>query len=80
MVAGTLRPFTNVKDLYLSRNAVPHVAQALRGLPVEQVTEVLPALGNLVIPGLGHFGPVKEAIYEFAAARQLSGQPVSIQD
>ena len=75
-----LRPFTSVKDLHLSPDVVLHVAQALPGLPVERVTEVLPALGNVVIPGLGDFGPLKEAIYEFAAARQVSGHPVSIQD
>ena len=74
-----LRPFTNVKDLHLSRDVARHVAQALRGLPVERVTEVLPALGSVVISGRPWpFGPTKEAISEFAAARQLSGHPVSI--
>jgi hypothetical protein len=72
-----LRPFNNVKDLYLSRHVAPHVAQALRGLPVERVTEVLPALENVAISWPES---VEEAMSEFAAARQFSGHPVSICD
>ena len=75
-----LRLFHTVKDLRLSRSVAPHVVQALKGLPVEQVTEVVPVLGNVFITDLKHFGPVKEAISEFAYARQLSGHPVSISD
>jgi len=74
-----LHPFNTVKDLRLSSYVAPHVAQALRGLPVERVMEVLPALENIFIPGLYRDRPV-EAIYEFADARQLSGHPVSIHD
>jgi len=70
--------FNTVKDLHLSKSAAPRVIQALRGLPVGRVTEVLPALENVFIPGLEHFGPAKEAIYEFADARQLFRHPVSI--
>ena len=72
-----LRPFNNVKDLYLSRHVAPHVAQALRELPVERVTEVLPALKSVAISWPE---PVEEAMSEFATARQLSGHPVSIRD
>jgi len=73
-----LHPFNAVKDLHLSHNIAPHVAQALRGLPVERVMEVLPALETIFIPGLRRVRPMKKAIYEFADARQLSGHPVSI--
>lgn len=45
---------------------------------MERATEVLPALENVFISGLKPFGPLKEAISEFASVRQLSGQPVSI--
>jgi hypothetical protein len=45
---------------------------------VERVTEVLPALGIVFMTDLMPFGPVKEAISEFADARRLSGRPVSI--
>jgi len=73
-----LHPFTTVKDLLLSGTVAPYVAQALRGLPVEQVTEVLPALENVFISRSEPYGPVWEAISEFADARQLSDHPVSI--
>jgi len=75
-----LRPFNTVKHLRLSQIVVPRVAQALRRLPSERVTEVLPALEIVSISGLEPLGPVKEAISEFVDARQLSGHPVSIYD
>jgi len=75
-----LRPFNTVKHLRLSQIVVPRVAQALRRLPPERVTEVLPALEIVSISGLELFGPVKEAMTEFANARQLSGHPVSVYD
>ena len=75
-----LRLFNTVKDLRLSYYATPHIAQALRGLPAEQVTEVLPALENVFISAVEPLGPVKDAILKFADARQLSGHPVSIYD
>ena len=67
-----------VKDLRLCKSVALPVARALRGLPAERVTEVLPALENVFISEPEPFGPVKEAISEFADARQLSGHPVSI--
>jgi hypothetical protein len=75
-----LRVFNTVKHLRLSEFIALRVARALRGLPVEQVTEVLPALENVFIPGLESFGLVKEAISEFADARRVAGLPVSICD
>jgi hypothetical protein len=47
---------------------------------VELVTEVLPALENVFISGLEPFGPMKEAISDFADARRVAGHPVSICD
>jgi len=73
-----LRLFNTVKDLRLHKFVASRVTQALRGLPAEQVTEVLPALENVFVSRLEPSGPVKEAISEFADARQLSGYPVSI--
>ena len=70
--------FNIVKKLYLSRNVAPRVAQVLRALPVERVIEVLPALENVFIASLEPSGPVREAVSEFADARQLSGHPVFI--
>ena len=70
--------FNTVKDLRLQKFVASRVAQALRWLPAERITEVLPALENIFISGHEPFGPVMEVISEFAHARQLSGQPVSI--
>jgi hypothetical protein len=72
--------FHAVKDLRLSKRVALHIAQTLRGLPVERVSEVLPALERVFIEGLEPFGPVKQALSEFADTRQLSGCPVSICD
>ena len=74
-----LRLFNTVKDLRIHKFVASRIAQSLRGLPVERVTEVLPALENVFISKLDpFFGPVMEAISEFADMRQLSGHPVSI--
>jgi len=75
-----LRPFSTVKHLRLSHPVASRVAKALGGLPAERVLEVLPALEIVYVSGLKHFGSMKEAISEFAHARQLSGHPVSIYD
>jgi hypothetical protein len=73
-----LRIFNTVKNLRLYKPMAFRIARALKGLPVEQVTEVLPALETVFISGLEPWGPVLEAISEFADARQLSGRPLSI--
>ena len=75
-----LRLFNTVKHLCLLDNVAHWVAQGLRGLPAEWVTEVLPAMDAVFIRHLEPFGPETEAISEFADARQLSGCPVSIRD
>jgi hypothetical protein len=72
--------FDNVKNLHLPQYIAPLVVQVLRRLPAERVTEVLPALENVIICGLKRFKPLGEAISQFADARQLSGHPVSIYD
>jgi hypothetical protein len=73
-----LRPFTSVKNLYLSDQLVPYVARALQGLSGERVTEVLPALQNIFLPRLKPAGAVLKIIGKFLAARQLSGRTVSV--
>ena len=73
-----LRHFNIVKELYLSKNVAFAVAQALRELPAERVTEVLPALQTVFLAGLESFGLVQEAMSGFSAARQLSGHHVFI--
>ena len=44
-----LRPFTAVKDLYISEIFTPYIAPALQALSGESVTEVLPALQSLFL-------------------------------
>jgi len=77
---GLLRLFDTVQGLYLSEYVGPRVVQALRGLPAERVMEVLPALETVSIARLESQGRVKDAISEFADARQLSGHPIFIND
>jgi len=73
-----LHPYTAVKDLELSRQLVRHVIPALGQLTGERLTEVLPALQTLSLPGPQPSGRVNKAIRKFTAARQLSGSPVAI--
>ena len=75
-----LRPFNPVKNLHLSKHVASRVVQVLRGRSTGRVMELLPALEAIFISDLERFGPVMEAISDFADARQLSGHPVSIYD
>jgi hypothetical protein len=74
-------PFTSVKIMTLQDEAsVRLVVPALRELSGERATEVLPALQNLSLrtSGWSPSGPLKEAIEEFIATRQLYGHPVTV--
>ena len=72
-----LHPFTGVKSLYISEEAVPRIAPALQELVGERVTEVLPALETLSLYETTS-GPVQEGIAEFVSARQLAGHSTTI--
>jgi hypothetical protein len=73
-----LRPFTAVKNLYLSKNYAPCIAPALQELVGEGVAEVLPALQKLFLAEKPS-GHVQQAIEQFIHARQLSaGHPIAI--
>ena len=77
-----LHPFTSVMDMTLEyKGTVSFVSTALQGLAGERVTEVLPALQNIFLrtQGWRPSGPVKEAIEQFTATRQLYGHPVTLQ-
>jgi hypothetical protein len=73
--------FTTVKKVTLkSEHSVQIVAPALQELAGEGATEVLPALQNLFLY-TGDWQPsepVKEAIEQFVAARQLCSHPVTV--
>ena len=76
-----LHPFTSVKQITLKTEAsVQFVVPVLQELAGERATEVLPALQNLSLGGYRsqQWGPVKEAIEQFIAARQLFGHPVTV--
>jgi len=68
-----------VGNMYLSEALAMCLSPALRELVGERATEVLPALENLYIENLQPSGLIKEAIGEFAAARELSGHPITVQ-
>jgi len=74
-------PFTAVTRVSLKDKAsIRLVAPALRELARERATEVLPALQNLSLTTSGWSppGPLKDAVEQFIATRQLYGQPVTL--
>ena len=75
---GIFDPFTAVKNLYLSKEFVTHIAPVLHLLAEEGVTEVLSALQNIYLEGLGPSEHIQEGIAEFVAARQLAGHPITV--
>ena len=76
------RPFSAVKNLYLSYEGVSRVAPALQELVEGRATEVLstvlPTLQNIFVEGLELSGPVQEGIGQFVAARQVAGHPIAV--
>jgi hypothetical protein len=75
-----LRPFTAVKNLYLSKELAPSIAATLKELVGGRIIEVLPSLQNIFVEGLEPSGPFQENIGQFVAARQLSNHPIAISD
>ena len=76
-----LLPFTSVKDMTLEfKSSVRLVAPALQDFAREGITEVLPALQNLLLRTYDWqpSGHANEAIGQFIAARQLYGHPVTV--
>ena len=73
-----LRPFTYVKNLYVSKEFVPSIVPALQELIGYRTTEVLPILQNIFFEGLQPPDPVQEGIGHFVAARQLIRRPVTV--
>ena len=74
-----LRPFTAVKNLYLSKDFAPGIAAALQELVGGRITEVLPNLQNIFLEGLFEpSGSLRENIWQFAGARRHSGHPIVI--
>ena len=72
------QPFTDVKNLYLSKKFVSCVATTLQDLTGERVTEVLPILESLFLEEFRPSGPVQEALGRFVDARRLSGHSITV--
>ena len=73
-----LLAFTTVKNLYISKPLSPRIAHPLQELSEGRITEVLPALQNVLLEGFQPSEPVHEGIAWFISARQLTNYPVSI--
>ena len=73
------RPFSAVRNLYVSKTLEPLVAAALGELTGERTMELLPALENLSLDGVEPSGSARDAMISFVAARQLSNRPVVVQ-
>ena len=75
-----LHPFTAVRDLYLSNQLTQYVLPALHRHEEEGlgITELLPALQNLLIEDFAPRLPVRDEIREFVDARVRSGHRMSV--
>ena len=73
-----LHHFSAAKTLYLSEEIAPRIAHALQELVEDRTTEVLPMLQRIFLEGLQPSVPDQEGIVMFAAARQLSGRPITV--
>ena len=73
-----LRPFTAVKDLYLSPEFVLRILPALEELIREGVTELLPALQTLFLDEPLASGLIGETIARFVTARRSANHPIVV--
>jgi hypothetical protein len=73
------RLFVAAQSLHVSEILASPVARALQDLTGQTAMEVLPVLRRLFVEGLRPSGPVHEAMKSFTTARQLSDQPVVVQ-
>jgi hypothetical protein len=72
------RPFSFVRNLYVSEYLAQRIAPALQDFPGERVADALPALEILFVENLRPSGLVPEAFGKFVSARQLLGHPVTV--
>jgi hypothetical protein len=73
-----LRPFSTVKNLYLSKEFAPRILPALQEVVGGRTTEVLPTLQNIFLEEPPPSGPVQEAIGQFVASRQVTSHPIAV--
>ena len=73
-----LRPFSAVKNLYLSKE-LPGVVLALQEAVIRGTTvTVLPTLQNIFLEELHSSGPIQEVIGQFVAAREVTSHPITV--
>ena len=73
-----LRPFTAVKNLYLSEKFASRIIPALQELTVGRATEVLPTLQNIFLEEIQPSGTVQAGIQLFAATRQVTSHSIEV--
>ena len=73
-----LRPFTAMKNLYLSEKIALRIGPALQEHVEGRTTEVFPTLENVFLEGLGPSGQVQEGIGHFVATQQVVGHRIAI--
>ena len=67
-----LRPFTAMKDLYLTRKLSPYIVLALLGIIEEGVVQMLPSLRKLILEEQWPLGLVEDVTELFVAMLRLS--------
>jgi hypothetical protein len=72
-----LYPLTAVKNLYLSKELAPRIVPILQGLVEGRTIAVLSNLQNIFLEEL-QSGPVQEGVGKLVAARQVSGQSITV--
>ena len=73
-----LRPFTGVKNLYLSEKFGSLIIPALQELTGRRTAEVLPILQNIFLEGLQPSGTVQAGVQQFISTRQDASHPMAV--
>ena len=73
-----LRPFTGVKNLYLSEKFASRIIPALQELTGGRTTEVLPALQNIFLEELQPSGTVQESVQQLIATQRVTSHPIAV--
>ena len=73
-----LRPFTAVKNLYLSENFASRIIPAMQELTVGRATEVLPTLQKIFLEEFQPSRTVQAGIQQFAATRQVTSHSIEV--
>ena len=78
-----LRPFTSVKNIYISEKIAQRIVPALQEL-VESRAVVLPTLQNIFLEEpqepqpSGSLGPIQKGIQEFVSTREITSHPIAV--